>query len=64
MSTQEQARALMLRHQHMIRNREQCLLTRAAADVGMPAEVALRNIDQGKAHLMRSGYDRSNVALS
>lgn len=64
MDTQAQARALMLRHQHMIRNREQCLLSRAASDVGMPAEAALRNIEHGKAHLYQGAYDRSNVGLS
>lgn len=48
MSTQDQARALMVRHQHMVKNREQCLLSRAAAEVGMPAELSLRNDDLGK----------------
>lgn len=64
MDTQAQARALMLRHQHMIRNREQCLLSRAANDVGMPAEAVLRNTEHGKAHPQRGGYDRSHVGLS
>lgn len=63
MDTQAQARALMLRHQHMIRNREQCLLSRAANDVGMPAEAVLRT-EHGKAHPHRGSYDRSNVGLS
>ncbi|MBM0742504.1 hypothetical protein JOY44_12905 [Phormidium sp. CLA17] len=48
MSTQDQARALMVRHQHMVKNREQCLLSRAAAAVGMTAESALLNDAQGK----------------
>lgn len=66
MDTQAQARALMMRHHHMIRNREQCMLSRAAAEVGMPAEAAnFNNHIQGKPHpSFRSTYDRSHVALS
>ncbi|MEX0270756.1 hypothetical protein AB3R30_16555 [Leptolyngbyaceae cyanobacterium UHCC 1019] len=56
MSTQDQARALMVRHQHMVKNREQCLLSRAAAEVGMPAELNLRDEDLGKAHLDRASH--------
>ncbi|EKQ70222.1 hypothetical protein OsccyDRAFT_0497 [Leptolyngbyaceae cyanobacterium JSC-12] len=64
MDTQAQARALMIRHQHLIKNREQCLLSRAANDVGMPAEAVARSIDHGKTHPYRPAYDRSNVGLS
>lgn len=53
MSTQDQARALMVRHQHMVKNREQCLLSRAAAEIGMPAE-SMRPINQDKGHSERS----------
>ncbi len=35
MSTQEQARALMMRHHHVIKNRQQSMLSRAAAEVGL-----------------------------
>lgn len=63
MSTQDQARALMVRHQHMVKNREQCLLSRAAAEVGMPAELPLRNGDLGKADSDRSNYS-SHSGLS
>lgn len=49
MSTQDQARALMVRHQHMVKNREQCLLSRAAAEIGMPAESVIRTVNLGKA---------------
>ncbi|NJP11004.1 MAG: hypothetical protein HC866_17255 [Leptolyngbyaceae cyanobacterium RU_5_1] len=63
MTTQDQARALMIRHQQMIRNREQCVLSRAAAEIGMPAE-AIHNVGQGKSHPDRPSYDRSNVGLS
>jgi hypothetical protein len=47
MSTQDQARALVVRHQHLVKNREQSMLSRAAVEVGMPAEAAtLRNLNQ------------------
>lgn len=66
MSTEDQARALMLRHRHLIKNREQCMLGRAAAEVGMPAETAqFSNHIQGKLHpSSRSTYDRSGASLS
>lgn len=35
MSTQEQARALMMRHHHLLKNRQQSMLSRAAAEVGL-----------------------------
>ncbi len=35
MSTQDQARALMMRHQHLQKNRQQSILSRTAAEVGL-----------------------------
>lgn len=35
MSTQEQARALMMRHHHIVKNRQQSMLNRTAAEVGL-----------------------------
>jgi hypothetical protein len=37
MSTENQARALMNRHQHLVKNRQQNLLVRAAEAVGLDA---------------------------
>lgn len=37
MSAQEQARSLMMRHQHLVKNRQQSQLRRAAAEVGLDA---------------------------
>jgi hypothetical protein len=37
MSTENQARALMNRHQHIVKNRQQSLLSRAAEEVGLDA---------------------------
>ncbi len=34
MSTQQQARSLMMRHQHLVKNRQESMLSRAAAEVG------------------------------
>ena len=66
MSTQEQARALMVRHHHMVKNREQCMLSRAAAEVGMPAESAhFWNHIQGKPQAAATNsYDRSHATMS
>jgi hypothetical protein len=66
MSTQDQARALMMRHHHLVKNRQQSLLARSAAEVGLPAEAAQYwNHIQGKPHpTFVQNYDRSNASLS
>jgi hypothetical protein len=67
MSAQDQARALMMRHHHMIKNRQQSMLGRTAAEIGMPPEEAAQywNHIQGKPHpSFRASYDRSNASLS
>ncbi len=35
MSTQDQARALMMRHSHLVKNRQQAMLVRSAEEVGL-----------------------------
>jgi hypothetical protein len=66
MSTQEQARALMMRHHHLIKNRQQSMLGRAAAEVGLGIDsVDGWNHTQGKVEpSFRASYDRSNASLS
>lgn len=66
MSTQEQARALMMRHHHLIKNRQQSMLGRAAAEVGLDVETSeYWNHIQGQPHpSFRSSYDRSGASLS
>ncbi|MFE1746228.1 hypothetical protein [Coleofasciculus sp. H7-2] len=66
MSTQEQARALMMRHHHLIKNRQQSMLGRVAAEVGLDVESSeYWNHIQGQPHpSFRSSYDRSNASLS
>ena len=35
MSTENQARSLMMRHKHLAKNRQQSMLSRAAAELGL-----------------------------
>lgn len=65
MSTADQARALMLRHHHLVKQRQQSMLSRANAEIGMPGEAGHWSHIQGKpsADASRS-YDRSGSALS
>ncbi|MEG3974456.1 hypothetical protein QT970_07510 [Microcoleus sp. herbarium8] len=37
MSTQQQARNLMMRHQRLVKNRQESMLSRAAAEFGLDA---------------------------
>jgi hypothetical protein len=64
MSTQEQARALMMRHHQLIKNRQQSMLSRAAAQVGMEGEAEYQSRIQGKFPASFADYDRSNASLS
>ncbi|MEM9162074.1 MAG: hypothetical protein AAGC54_03265 [Cyanobacteria bacterium P01_F01_bin.4] len=65
MSTKEQARALMVRHHQLIKQRQQSLLTRAAAQVGLTAdEVGPGSRIQGKYRNAQMGYARGHAALS
>ncbi|MEY3296984.1 MAG: hypothetical protein RLZZ597_244 [Cyanobacteriota bacterium] len=65
MSAQEQARALMMRHHHIIKNRQQSMLCRTNKEVGMPGDAHYWSVIQGKpsANAARS-YDRSGSAMS
>lgn len=66
MDTENQARALMMRHHHAIKNRQQSMLGRAAAEIGMEIDGSeyWGNI-QGKPHSsFRATYDRSHASLS
>jgi hypothetical protein len=65
MSTQEQARALMMRHHHLVKNRQQSMLNRAATEIGAEAATHYWNHIQGKPHpTFSSDYDRSGSAMS
>jgi hypothetical protein len=63
----DRARNLIVNHQRSIKNRQQAMLTRLAAEVGLTARDAgsYWNRIQGKIHpSFRATYDRSPAALS
>jgi hypothetical protein len=65
MSTQQQARALMNRHHHTIKHRQQSMLGRAAAEIGVDVDREYWSTIQGKPNSsFRATYDRSNASLS
>jgi glucuronate isomerase len=65
MSIQKQARSLMMRHHQKIRNREQSMLNRLAAEIGIDINTQYHSHIQGKTiHDFRVAYDRSNAAMS
>jgi hypothetical protein len=65
MSTEQQARALMMRHHKMIKNRQQSMLERTASEIGVEVEPGYWTTIQGKPRSsFRTTYDRSHAALS
>ena len=66
MSIQTQARALMSRHHQLIRNREQSMLLRTVADIGLDVDVTRYHSHiQGKTPAnFRQAYDRDHAAMS
>ncbi len=64
MSTQAQARALMMRHSMMVKNRQQSMLTRSADEVGVDVGDYCSKI-QGKVRSdFRVSYARSGSTMS
>ena len=64
MCAENQARALMMRHHNLIKNRQQSLLKRAATEVGVEADNYWGNI-QGKPYPSYvTTYDRSHASMS
>jgi NTP pyrophosphatase (non-canonical NTP hydrolase) len=65
MTIEQQARALMIRHQSMQNHRQQCMLTRAAAEVGLPGEVVRAWAQEhGKSRPERSEFTDAQVGVS
>lgn len=65
MTTQQQARALMVRHHQTVKNRQQSLLERAAAEIGLEVDGDSWNTIQGKPQWgARKLYARSNATMS
>ncbi|MGB3512396.1 MAG: hypothetical protein WBA93_24790 [Microcoleaceae cyanobacterium] len=64
MFTELQARSLMVRHHHLMKNRQQSMLNRAAAEVGLEDSKYWGHI-QGKVQpSFRKSYDRCNASMS
>lgn len=61
MSTQEQARALMMRHHHIVKNRQKSMLNRTAAEVGLDG---IENSLEGRINSSHKNADRSGAALN
>ena len=66
MSIQQKARALMSHHHQLIRNREQSMLLRTGADIGLEADVThYHSHVQGMTpNKFGRSYDRSTTAMS
>jgi hypothetical protein len=65
MSTQQQARALMMRHHQMVKNRQQSMLERAASEIGVEVDSEYWSNIQGKPYPgLSASYDRSHASLS
>lgn len=66
MSVENQARALMMRHHHLVKNRQQSMLARSGAEVGLTAEELGQGLHiQGKpSFAAQQSYDRSRSTFS
>jgi hypothetical protein len=65
MSTEQQARALLQRHHHTIKNRQQSMLERAAEEIGVDVAQNYQGTIQGQTQSdFSKSYDRSNASLS
>ncbi|NCJ07326.1 DUF4278 domain-containing protein [Synechococcales cyanobacterium C] len=63
-STKDLARSLMMTHHTDIKRREQSLLSRSAAEVGIDASRYWQPLQGKISSAFRSTYDRSHAALS
>ncbi|BAW95409.1 hypothetical protein NIES970_03140 [[Synechococcus] sp. NIES-970] len=65
MGTQQQARALMMRQHHAIKNRQMSLLNRSASAIGMEADGDYQGKIQGKLpRQVLADYRRSSATMS
>lgn len=66
MSIQTKARSLMSRHHQNIKNREQAMLLRSLAELGLDIDIAgYHSHIQGKIpNNFSMGYDRARVTMS
>ncbi|MGD1699680.1 MAG: hypothetical protein F6K22_29045 [Okeania sp. SIO2F4] len=64
MFTEPQARSLMIRHHHLVKNRQQSMLNRAISEVGLENSHYWGHI-QGKVQpTFRKNYERSRASMS
>jgi hypothetical protein len=65
MSTEDQARDLMMRHHHTAKNRQQAMLARTNEEVGLDTTDDGCTTIQGKIRSdVRASYDRSGASMS
>ena len=65
MSIKTQARSLMMHHHKLVMNREQSMLARTAAEIGVDVDPKYHNHIQGKTlNDFGAIYDRSKAAMS
>ncbi|MGL5080046.1 MAG: hypothetical protein ACRC8A_01030 [Microcoleaceae cyanobacterium] len=64
MNTQDQARALMMRHHHLVKNRQQSLLNRLATEVGIEVGDYHSTIQGKPSENFRADYERSGSTMS
>lgn len=66
MNTNQKARALMIRHDKMIRNRQQSMLGRIAGEIGLDVNNTeyYENLKSAPLSSFAHNYDRSGSSLS
>jgi hypothetical protein len=66
MSVEQKARALMSRHHHLIRNREQSMLLRSVGEIGLDVDVTSYHsqVKGMTPNNFGQSYDRSRSAMS
>lgn len=64
MSTENQARSLMMRHHQLVKNRQQSMLNRTATEVGMEDATYWGHIQGKPQPSLKESYDRSNATMS
>lgn len=64
MSTENQARSLMMRHHQMVKNRQQSMLNRTATEVGMEDTHYWGHIQGKPQPSLQASYDRSHATMS
>lgn len=64
MRTESQARSLMTRHHQQVKNRQQSMLGRAGAEVGIEPDNYWSQVQGKPKSSFRQTYDRSGASMS